>query len=133
MPVAIGRMLPAQSIVAPMTATNSASRPSLLTWLDMIQARPGMYLGAHPPHYGAMLDRLESWIVGYSEAIRTHQIRDPGIELYWSFWQFLEKRLGRSMEQGTIPTIRLISGSDAEAWETYWRLLTEFRTSAGAG
>ena len=84
MPVAIGRMLPAQSIVAPMTATNSASRPSLLTWLDMIQARPGMYLGAHPPHYGAMLDRLESWIVGYSEAIRTHQIRDPGIELYWS-------------------------------------------------
>jgi hypothetical protein len=116
-----------------MTATNPTSRPSLLTWLDMIQARPGMYLGAHPPHYGAMLDRLESWIVGYSEAIRTHQIRDPGIELYWSFWQFLEKRLGRSMEQGTIPTIRLISGNDAEAWETYWRLLTEFRTSAGAG
>jgi hypothetical protein len=99
-------------------------------WLDMIRARPGMYLGAGPPHFGAMLDRLDTWIVGYGEAVRAHQVQDPGLELYGSFWQFLERRIERNMSEGTIPTIRLISMNDAEAWETYWRLLTEFRDGA---
>ena len=40
-------------------------------------------------------------------------------------------KIGRPISQGTIPTLRLISGSDAEAWETYWRLLGEFRARAG--
>ena len=79
-----------------------------------------------------MLERLDTWIVGYTEAVRVHQLRDPGVDLYSSFWQFLEQRLGRSMSQGTIPTIRLLSATDAEAWVTYWRLFDEFRESAGA-
>src|SRR5678816_4343435 len=108
--VADGPKSPAQS--STMTVAEPAPRASLLTWLDLIEKRPGMYLGASPPNFGAMLDRLESWIVGYSEAVRTHQIRDAGIELYWAFLPFLEKRLGRSVEQGTIPTIRVLSGND---------------------
>jgi hypothetical protein len=103
---------------------------SLMHWLDAIRTRPGMYLGAAPPHFGAMLDRLDTWIVGYSEAVRAHGVHDPGLELYASFWQYLEKKIGRSLSDGTIPTIRLISGSDAEAWETYWALLGEFRRTA---
>jgi hypothetical protein len=98
-------------------------------WLDLIRARPGMYLGTGPLHFGAMLDRLDTWIVGYSEAVRAHEVEDPGLELYGSFWQFLERRIARHISDGTIPTIRLISMNDAEAWETYWRLLTEFRDS----
>jgi hypothetical protein len=109
-----------------------ASPASLLQRLDLIRMRPGMYLGANAPNHGVMLDRLDTWIVGYSEAIRVHQIRDPGVELYESFWQFLEKRLDRSMEKGTIQTIRMLSVTDAEAWEMYWRLLAEFRASVGA-
>jgi hypothetical protein len=97
-------------------------------WLDLIRLRPGMYLGTGPPHYGAMLDRLDTWIVGYSEAVRAHEVRDAGIEMYSSFWQYLERRLDRQMSQGTIPTIRLVSMTDAEAWETYWRLLDDFRS-----
>ena len=100
-------------------------------WLDLIRARPGMYLGAAPPHFGTMLDRLDTWIVGYSEAVRAHEVHDPGLELYGSFWQFLERRIERNMSEGTIPTIRLISMNDAEAWETYWRLLAEFRDGVG--
>ena len=109
-----------------------ASPASLLERLDLIRMRPGMYLGANAPNHGVMLDRLDTWIVGYSEAVRVHRIRDPGLELYESFWQFLEKRLGRSMEKGTIPTIRMLCVNDAEAWDTYWRLLAEFRASVGA-
>jgi len=90
-----------------------------------------MYLGAGPPHFGAMLDRLDTWIVGYGEAVRAHEVEDRGLDLYASFWQYLEQKIGRPISQGTIPTIRLISGSDAEAWETYWRLLGEFRARAG--
>jgi hypothetical protein len=100
-------------------------------WLDLIRVRPGMYLGTGPPNYGAMLDRLDTWIVGYSEAVRAHEVRDPGIDLYSSFWQFLEGRLDRHMSEGTIPTIRLVSMTDAEAWETYWRLLDAFRNHHG--
>jgi hypothetical protein len=109
------------------------SPASLLDRLDLIRMRPGMYLGANVPHHGVMLDRLDTWIVGYSEAVRVHRIRDPGLERYESFWQFLEKRLARSMEKGTIQTIRMLSMNDAEAWETYWRLLAEFRAGVGAG
>jgi hypothetical protein len=109
------------------------SAASLLDRLDLIRMRPGMYLGANAPNHGVMLDRLDTWIVGYSEAVRIHRIRDPGLEHYESFWQFLEKRLGRSMEKGTIPTIRMLCVNDAEAWETYWRLLEEFRATVGAG
>ena len=109
----------------------SPAPASLIARLDLIRRRPGLYLSVGPPNHGAMLERLDTWIVGYTEAVRVHQIRDPGVELYSTFWQFLEKRLGRSMSQGTIPTIRLISSSDAEAWVTYWRLFDELRESAG--
>jgi hypothetical protein len=105
------------------------SPASLMHWLDLIRKRPGMYLGAGPPHFGAMLERLDAWIVGYGEAVRAHQVQDAGLDIYSSFWQYLERRLERNMSEGTIPTIRLISMSDAEAWETYWRLLREFRSS----
>jgi hypothetical protein len=116
-----------------MTAADRASSRSLLKRLDLIRAKPAMYLGVGPPNHGAMLDRLDAWIVGYSEAIRLHQISDRGIELYESFWQFLEKKLRRNMSRGTIPTIRLISSTDVEAWNMYWLLLTEFRTTRGTG
>jgi len=94
--------------------------------LALIRAKPGLYLGVGPPHFATMLERLDTWIVGYSEAVRVHQIRDPGVDLYSSFWQFVEQCLGRSLSEGTIPTIRLVSINDAEAWQTYWRLLEEF-------
>ena len=100
-------------------------------WLDLIRTRPGMYLGAGPPHFGAMLDRLDTWIVGYSEAVRAHEVEDPGLDLYASFWQYLEQRIGRAHLAGNDPDHPADQLFDAEAWETYWRLLGEFRARAG--
>jgi hypothetical protein len=128
-PACVAGPHPARS--AAVVAIDPSPHASLLHWLDLIRVRPGMYLGAAPPHFGAMLDRLDTWIVGYGQAVRAHQMQDPGLDLYESFWQFLERKIGRSLTEGTIPTIRLISGSDAEAWETYWSLLGEFRARAG--
>ena len=116
-----------------MSASEPLPQASLMHRLDLIRRRPGMYLGVGPPSYGTMLDRLESWIVGYSEAIRAHGISDVGVEFYEKFWVFLERQLGRSMSQGTIPTIRILSVNDEEAWETYWRLLDDFRRTGGTG
>ena len=109
-----------------MLESDPTTPASLIHRLGLIRTRPGLYLGVGPPHFEAMLERLDAWIVGYSEAIRAHGIQDPGLELYSSFWQFLEQRVGRNMSQGTIPTIRLLSATDGEAWDTYWRLLEEF-------
>ena len=72
-------------------------------WLDLIRVRPGMYLGAGPPHFGAMLDRLDTWIVGYSEAVRAHAVQDPGLDLYASFWQFLERTIEPAHVAGNDP------------------------------
>ncbi|HEY5452950.1 MAG TPA: hypothetical protein VIQ54_29555 [Polyangia bacterium] len=114
-----------------MAVTDPTPQASLMERLDQIRRRPNMYLGVGPPSYGTMLDRLETWIVGYSEAVRAHRITDVGVEFYERFWMFLERELGRSLSQGTIPTIRLLSVNDEEAWDAYWRLLDDFRRTGG--
>jgi hypothetical protein len=114
-------------------AANATTRASLMHWLDLVQMRPGMYLAASAPDFGAMLERLEMLIAGYQLAVEAHDARDPGVDLYLSFWQFIQRRRGWNMSGGTIATIRLESSSDAEAWETFWNLLGEFRNSEGTG
>jgi hypothetical protein len=78
-----------------------------------------------------MLDRLDTWIVGYARACVRTAVEDPGLDLYASFCGTPRNEDWPATRRERSPTLRLISGSDAEAWETYWRLLGEFRARAG--
>jgi hypothetical protein len=104
-----------------------------MRWLDLVQMRPGMYLGVSVPDFGALFDRLEGMIVGYTLAVQAHDVPDAGADLYSSFRQYLERRFGWNVAQGPIRTIRNESASDSEAWDAYWKLLADFRKSEGTG
>ena len=115
-------------------ADNLLPRRSLMKWLDLVQMRPGMYLGVSAPDFGGMLDRLEGLILGYQLAVDAHGVRDPGVEQLSSFCRDLERRFGWRVAPGLIiPTIRREHSSDVAAWETFWQLLGEFRSSNGSG
>ena len=109
-------------------------RRSLLRWLDLIQLRPGMYLGVSAPDFGGMLDRLEGLILGYKLAAEAYELHDPGVDFYSEFSRHLEARFGARMGPAlVIPTIRRSSASDADAWEAFWNLLKEFRGAGKTG
>ena len=107
----------------------SLPRRSLLKWLELIQLRPGIYLGVSPPDYGRMLDRLEGFVAGYFQAVDAHAVHDPGLDLYFEFSRHLKDRLGSL----GIGAIRETTTSDAEAWEAFWNLLEEFSATKNAG
>ena len=105
-----------------------------MKWLDLIQMRPGMYLGVSAPDFSGLLDRLQGLILGYQLAVDVHEVRDPGVEQLSLFCRELERRSGWKLAPGLIiPTIRREHSSDSDAWQTFWRLLGEFRSSEGSG
>jgi hypothetical protein len=104
-----------------------------MKWLDLVQMRPGMYLGVSAPYFGALFERLEGMIVGYTLAVQAHDVPDAGVDLYSSFHSYLERGFGWNLSEGPIRTIRRESSSDSEAWDAYWRLLADFRKGAGTG
>jgi hypothetical protein len=106
---------------------DSRPSPSLFTILGLVQMRPGMYVGGTDSERTLQLDNLEMLITGYSLAVRQHQLRDAGFDLYAGFSSYLEERFGWSMSQGPISAIRHAATSDTEAWENFWRLLWDFR------
>ena len=52
-----------------------------MKWLDLVQMRPGMYLGVSAPYFGALFERLEGMIVGYTLAVQAHDVPDAGVDL----------------------------------------------------
>jgi hypothetical protein len=105
--------------------------PSLLTILALVELKPDMYLDGEEPSHVRRLDNLEMLISGYFLATHQHQLRDEGVELYSHFSEYLNHRFGWSANQGPIKAIRHAATSDAEAWQSFWILLREFRQSRG--
>ncbi len=106
-----------------------APNPSLFGVLAAIQQRPGMYVGGSDADYATQLDRLDMLIQGYLIALRSHQIEDDGAAAYRAFPDYLAKRFGWSMSQGPIRAIRHATPSDREAWDLFWKLLDDYRSS----
>jgi hypothetical protein len=100
---------------------------SMLNLLSLVQKRPVMYVGAADSARGAQLDRLETLIAGYSLAVTWHGLDDPGLKLYGEFAPYLEERFAWDLNRGPIRAIRNATRSDAEAWDSFWQLLWEFR------
>lgn len=115
-----------------MTLLPSSSH-SLFQYLDAIHARPGMYTGVDSADRGAQLDRIELLIGGYMQAVLVHSVRDPGVDKYCGFSEYLERRFGWNLQFGPIRTIRRESASDDLAWESFWQLLSDFRSAGAAG
>jgi hypothetical protein len=102
---------------------------SMYDVLELVRARPSMYVGWDDSQYDRRLAGLEMLIAGYSLAVYHHGLKDSGWEEYASFPSYLQERFGWSMSCGPIVAIRDAAASDREAWDLFWRLLQEFRDS----
>lgn len=106
---------------------------SFFTLMELIEKRPGMYVGYSDGQRDEQLRSLEMLIVGYSLAVELHDARDPGFEAYSGFADYLRGRFGWSMSSGPIAAIRQASGSGDDAWSRFWQLLSEFRANVESG
>jgi hypothetical protein len=100
--------------------------PSMLTFLALVQKRPGMYLGMADESPDSRLDALELLIAGYAGAVYTHDLKDPGFDQWAGFPSRLAFQFGWTMSQGPIRAIRDASSNDEEAWARFWSLLRDF-------
>jgi hypothetical protein len=106
----------------------------MLTFLALVQKRPGMYLGMDDELPDRRLAALGHLIAGYCCALYAHRPRDSGFDEWAAFPERLSARFGWSMSQGPIWAIRHASSSDEEAWTKFWALLeelTDFKPIAG--
>ena len=90
-----------------------------MKWLDLVQMRPGMYLGVSAPYFGALFERLEGMIVGYTLAVQAHDVPDAGVDLYSSFHSYLERRFGWNLSEGPIRLSDARVHRTPEAWDAY--------------
>ncbi len=106
---------------------------SFFTLMDLIEKRPGMYVGYSNAQRDEQLRGLELLIVGYGLAVQLHGVHDSGVEAYSGFADYLRDRFGWSMSCGPLAAIRQASDSSDDAWSSFWRLLSEFRASVETG
>ena len=86
-----------------------------------------MYLGWSSTERGARLRDLEILLMGYGHALERHEIDEPGRTFLHSFGRFLRQRYYWSESGGPIAAIRAHAKDDDDAWQSWWRLIEEFR------
>lgn len=101
-------------------------------FLEQIQKRPGMHLGEDHDERHKQLLNLSCILYGYEVALSNHQISEPGVDFTRRFMNYLHDRFGWSRACGPVGAIRLATSTEEEEWETFWRLLAEFRASLEA-
>jgi hypothetical protein len=91
-------------------------------WLDNVQQRPGMYLGAAPKP----LDHLQTLVHGYLAALSVHGLVE-GVPSMLHFSTWLHHKTRWSTSCGWAEAIAAHSEHDA-ALSTFFELIAEFRT-----
>jgi len=104
----------------------------IFDFLEQIQQRPGMHLGEDREAWLKQLNNLSCILYGYEVALSNHRISEPGVDFTWKFMSYLRDRFGWSTSCGPVGAIRDATSTEEEAWETFWRLLAEFRASLEA-
>ncbi|WP_437685676.1 hypothetical protein [Sorangium sp. So ce176] len=102
---------------------------SVFEVLDKIRKRPGMYVGGDESQRAMQLQNLEQLLCGYSLALRHHHIQGRVADFAHEFGACLREAKGWSASCGPIAAIREAATSDEEAWESFWRLVDEFRAT----
>lgn len=102
---------------------------SVFEVLDQIRKRPSMYIGGDESRRSMQLENLEQLLTGYTLALRQHDIQEHVVDFNQEFGSFLWKTKGWSASCGPVAAIRERSATDEDAWELFWRLVDEFRTT----
>jgi len=102
-------------------------QPSFFNVLELIEARPGIYLGWDPQHRREQLTGLQFILLGYRLALEQHSIGTDDLNMLDELEKFLRQRSGADNLHAIDQIIRTSSTPD-DAWDRVWTLLNEFRT-----
>lgn len=98
--------------------------------LDRIESRPGLYVGGGDER-GVQLRNLELLLHGYDLALRAHRIDEPGNGFLIALGKYLAAKHAWSMSRGAIAAIRDRAENDDDAWNMFWSLVREYKSSLG--
>jgi len=105
--------------------------PSVFDLLDEIEKRPGLYLGWSSEEREAQLRDLQVLLMGYGHAVQLHDIEDPGRDFVLTFSQYLRDRFRWETSLGPVRSMLDHTSNESEAWDLFWKLVREFRSSLG--
>lgn len=103
--------------------------PDIFDYLRRIEKSPEAYLVHTNSKRELQLYGLMIVIIGYTDALRAHDIDEPLKSFTGSFGQYLRKRFGWSMSEGPIGAILAQSPNADAAWDSFWPLLWDFERS----
>lgn len=102
---------------------------NVFDFLDNVKQRPGMFFGSATGSLDALVT-LETMLFGYSAAIRSYAIAEPGRNFCLEFGQYLWRAHRMSTSCGVVDAIIRSCNSDPDAsWEAFWRHVELFRRS----
>jgi hypothetical protein len=102
---------------------------SVFDLLDEIRKRPGMYVGHDESKRAMQLRNLELLMAGYWMALYNHNIKEPVLDFNREFAHYLYETRGWSASCGPVAAIREATKNQKEAWELFWQLIDEFRST----
>jgi hypothetical protein len=102
---------------------------SLFELLNAIRLRPEMYVGGDRSQRGAQLQHLEFLLHGYALAVEVHHLDEGVKDFPREFAEYLQHTYGWSAAAGPVAAIRDATSDDDEAWELFWSLVQDFKTT----
>jgi hypothetical protein len=102
---------------------------SVFDLLDEIRKRPTMYVGYDESKRALQLQTLEMLMAGYRMALYNHNIKERVSDFNREFARYLLETKGWCDSCGPVVAILQAAKSEEEAWDLYWKLVDEFRST----
>ncbi len=102
---------------------------SIFDLLDEICKRPSMYVGYDESKRAMQLQTVETLVDGYRLALRNHNIKERVSDFNREFASYLFETKGWSASCGPVVAILQATKSEEEAWEVFWSMVDEFRST----
>lgn len=102
-------------------------KPNIFELLDLIRARPGMYLGYDDEHVQEQLIVLESLLRGYEFASYQLGYDDVNVHFLRELGRFIQPKLGYGNEIGPVSAAH--KHNPDHPFEQFWAFVDEFRAS----
>lgn len=102
---------------------------SIFDLLDEIRKRPTMYVGYDESNRAMQLQTVETLVDGYRLALSNHNIKERVSDFNRDFARYLLETKGWCDSCGPVVAILQAAKSEEEAWEVFWRMVDEFRST----
>ena len=121
----------------PSTSDSNHKQPDVFAYLDVIRARPGMFIGRadqdkenDPEEVRKRLLVLDSLLRGYGAALHQVGYDDVNVHFLRRLGQFIQPKLGYGNQIG--PVFAALEHNPTHPLEQFWAFVDEFRAALRA-